>query len=125
MLDFAKGRVVRDFLAVRDNFDRELASRPAGVDAAWAASIDQIRSGFDGVLKSLGVERFASVGHGFDPHLHEAITMDDGEGTEAVVTDELQAGYKLGDRVLRHAMVRVGHSREPGKELLETEEGEL
>ena len=125
LLDFAKGRVVRDFLAVRDNFDRELASRPPSVDAEWAASIDQIRSGFDGVLKSLGVERFDSVGHGFDPHLHEAITMDDGEGAEAVVTDELQAGYKLGDQILRHAMVRVGHSNEPHKELLETEEGEV
>ena len=119
LLDFAKGRVIRDFLAVRDNFDRELASRPPGVDGDWAKSIDQIRTGFDSVLRVLGAERFDSVGQGFDPHLHEAITMDESEGTEAVVTDELQAGYKLGDRVLRHAMVRVGY-----KELLDNDKGE-
>lgn len=119
LLDFAKGRVVRDFLAVRDNFDRELANRPPTIDADWAQSIDRIRTCFDGVLRTLGVERFESVGHGFDPHLHEAIAMDDGDGAEAVVTDELQAGYKLGDRVLRHAMVRVGH-----KELSDNKAGE-
>ena len=108
LLDFAKSRVVREFLAVRDNFDRELANRPASVDAEWAKSIDSIRAGFDTVLKSLGVERFASVGEAFDPHLHEAIAVDEGDGTREVVTDELQAGYKLGDQILRHAMVKVG-----------------
>jgi molecular chaperone GrpE len=108
LLDFAKSRVVREFLAVRDNFDRELANRPAAVDAEWAKSIDSIRAGFDGVLKNLGVERFDSVGESFDPHLHEAIAMDEGDGSHEVVTDELQAGYRLGDQVLRHAMVKVG-----------------
>ncbi len=104
---------MRDFLAVRDNFDRELANRPQDVDAEWAKSIDSIRAGFDSVLKNLGVERFASVGQPFDPHLHEAIAMDDngGDGTHEVVTEELQAGYKLGDEVLRHAMVRVGKTK--------------
>lgn len=119
LLDFAKTRVVRDFLAVRDNFDRELSSRPPHVDEAWAKSIDSIRTSFDGVLKNLGVERFDSVGHGFDPHLHEAIAMDDGEGAQAIVIDELQAGYRLGDKVLRHAMVKVGHT-----ELLDNHEGD-
>jgi molecular chaperone GrpE len=108
LLDFAKSRVVKEFLAVRDNFDRELASRPAEVDAEWAKSIDNIRAGFDAVLKTLGVERFESVGQTFDPHLHEAIAMDEGEGAHEVVTDELQAGYKQGDQILRHAMVKVG-----------------
>jgi molecular chaperone GrpE len=108
LLDYAKTRVVRDFLTVRDNFDRELANRSADVDVEWAKSIDSIRSGFDAVLKNLGVERFESVGQAFDPHLHEAIAMDGGDGTDEVVTDELQAGYKLGEQILRHAMVKVG-----------------
>ena len=103
--DFVKARVVREFLAVRDSFDQELAHRPATVDAEWAKSIDAIRAQFDKTLATLGVERFESVGQPFDPHLHEAISM---EGGNEVVTEELQAGYKLGDTILRHAMVKVG-----------------
>jgi molecular chaperone GrpE len=105
VFDFAKAKVVREFLATRDSFDQELAHRPADVDPKWAASIDAIRAQFDKSLAVLGVERFESVGQPFDPHLHEAISMD---GGDEVVTEELQAGYKLGDTILRHAMVKVG-----------------
>ena len=104
-INFAKGRVVREFLTVRDSFDQELAHRPASIDAKWAASIDSIRAQFDKTLNQLGVERFESVGQPFDPHRHEAIATD---GAGDTVTEELQAGYQLGDTILRHAMVKVG-----------------
>ena len=110
LLDFAKNRVVREFLAVRDNFDRELANRPKDIDLKWAESIDAIRKQFDSVLTGLGVERFKSEGTAFDPHLHEAIQMDDSGGTHEVVTEELQPGYKLGNKILRHAIVKVGRT---------------
>lgn len=115
VMDLAKQAVVRQFLAVRDNFDRELAARPQEVDKAWAKSIDTIRASFDAVLVGLGVERFESVGEHFDPHLHEAVVMEEGDGSHEVVTEELQAGYKLGDQVLRHAVVKVGktHATDP------------
>jgi molecular chaperone GrpE len=106
VISFAKSRVVREFLAVRDTFDQEQAHRPPDADPQWAASIDAIRNQFDAVLKNLGVERFESVGQPFDPHLHEAVSSD-GDGD--TVVGELQAGYKLGDTVLRHAMVKVGN----------------
>jgi molecular chaperone GrpE len=105
VLDFAKSRIAREFLTVRDSFDYELAHRPAGADPEGAKTIDAIRAQFDQVLSTLGVERFESKGQPFDHHLHEAISMD---GGDEVVTDELQAGYKLGDTVLRHAVVKVG-----------------
>lgn len=105
LLDYAKAKVVTDFLVVRDNFDRELTHRPADIDATWAASIDSIRIGFDTVLKGLGVERYDSVGADFDPHLHEAVSSD---GSGAVVTTELQPGYKLGSTILRPAIVKAG-----------------
>jgi molecular chaperone GrpE len=110
VMDFATSRVVREFLAVRDSFDQELVHRPAEMDARWAASIDSIRSQFDKSLKNLGVERFESLGHVFDPHRHEAITMQDGDGAHEVVVQEVQPGYAIGETVLRHAMVIVGHS---------------
>ena len=105
VFDFAKAKVVREFLATRDSFDQELAHRPADINPEWAKSIDAIRAQFDKSLATLGVERFESAGQPFDPHLHEAISMD---GGDEVVTEELQAGYKLGDTILRHAVVKVG-----------------
>ena len=44
---------------------------------------------------------------GFDPRYHEAVSMEEGDGDQEVVSEELQAGYRLGDEVVRHAMVRV------------------
>lgn len=110
VMEFAKSRVVREFLSVRDSFDQEQTHRPEDVDAKWAASIDSIRSQFDKAMKNLGVERFESVGFAFDPHRHEAILMEDGDGEHEVVTEELQPGYLQGETVLRHAMVKVGRS---------------
>lgn len=111
VLDFAKARIVRDFLTVRDSFDHELAHRPKDADPNWAKSIDAIRTQFDQVLQQLGVERFESKGQPFDPHIHNAVAMDEGEGDQEVVVEELQPGYKLGETVLRHAMVKVGHTK--------------
>ena len=105
-------RVLRELMPVRDNFDRELAGRPVDVDVAWAASIDAIRNQFDRSLRDLGVERFLSVGRPFDPNRHEAVADIGGSGEYEIVAEELQAGYLLGDRVLRPAMVRVAHTDE-------------
>ena len=111
LMNFATSRIAREFLAIRDNFDSELKHRPADLNADWAASIDSIRHQFDKTMANLGVERFESVGQEFDPHQHEAITH---EGDGHTVTEELQAGYKLGKTILRPAMVKVGDK--PGHE---------
>lgn len=113
VLDFAKNRIVREFLAVRDSFDHELAHRPAGADPAWAKSIDAIRTQFDQVMAQLGVERFDSLGQAFDPHRHDAVAMEEGTGEHEVVAEELRPGYSLGSQVLRPAVVKVGRSASP------------
>jgi molecular chaperone GrpE len=112
LMALAKNRVVREFLAVRDSFDQEAAHRPKNADPAWAKTIDAIRTQFDQVLATLGVARFESKGQSFDPHLHDAIATEGGEGDHEVVIEELQPGYKLGDQVLRHAVVKVGNTKE-------------
>ena len=58
-------------------------------------------------MVKIGVERIKTVGEHFNPELHEAISMEEGEGDTEVVTEELQAGYKVGDEIIRHAMVKV------------------
>jgi molecular chaperone GrpE len=112
LMRYATGRIAREFLTVRDSFDGEQKHRPESLDQTWAGSIDSIRSQFDKAMSVLGVTRFESVGHAFDPHRHEAVVMEDGEGEHEVVTEELQPGYELGDQVLRHAIVKVGKSDE-------------
>lgn len=121
LLDFAKARLIREFLGVRDTFDREQTARPDDVDPKWAASIDAIRNQFDSVMAKLGVERFESLGHAFDPHRHEALAMDDGDGEHEVVVEELQPGYALGTTIIRPAMVKVGRSDTTPPETAEKE----
>jgi molecular chaperone GrpE len=144
LLDFAKNRVVREFLSVRDSLDNELVHRPEKIDSKWAESIDSIRAQFDQVLKTMKVERFESRGYAFDPRLHDAIMMDDSVGKHEIVTEELQPGYRSGEAIIRHAMVKVGRSddvksesppepvgeaeaemSEDIKKVTDTEEGEL
>ena len=55
-----------------------------------------------------GLERIESLHKPFDPEIHEAVMHAEGEGDEIVVLDEMRPGYKLGGRVIRPAMVKVG-----------------
>lgn len=106
--DMIKANVVRDLLPVIDNFERALKHVPADLaDNDYVKGVQGVVKQFEKTLAGLGVERIATVGTPFDPRYHEAVSMEEGDGTEEVVSEELQAGYKLGDEVIRHAMVRV------------------
>lgn len=103
-----KASVVRDLLPVIDNFERALKHVPKDLEThEYVNGIQSIVKQFEKTLGDLGVERIKTVGEPFDPRYHEAVSMEEGEGATEVVSDELQAGYKLGDEVIRHAMVRV------------------
>lgn len=103
-----KAQVVRDLLPVIDNFERSLKHIPADLlENDYVKGVQGIVKQFEKTLSDLGVERIATVDHPFDPRYHEAVTMDDGDGMQEIVSEELQAGYVLGDEVIRHAMVRV------------------
>ena len=62
---------------------------------------------FEKTLDDMGVKRIETVGQEFDPKLHEAVSMEEGEGSREVISEELQPGYVVGDEVIRHAMVKV------------------
>ena len=109
LLDMAKREVVVLLLPLLDNIERALAHRPAELaDNAWATGVEQVGKQAGEALTKLGVTKIQSVGQPFDHNLHEAISMEDGDGDQEVVTEELQPGYRMGDKVLRHAMVKVG-----------------
>lgn len=104
----AKASVVRELLPVIDNFERALKHVPEDLaDNDYVKGIQSIVAQFEKTLVQLGVQKIKTVGELFNPHVHEAVSMEDGDGEQEVVSEELQSGYQMGDEVLRHAMVRV------------------
>lgn len=105
-----KAGVVRELLPVIDNFERALKHVPKELaQNEYVKGVEGIVKQFEDTLRAVGVVRIPTVGEVFDPVLHEAVSLEDGDGATEVVSEELQAGYKLGDEVIRHAMVRVTH----------------
>ena len=108
MRDLIKANVVRDLLPVIDNFERALKHVPADLaDNDYIKGVQGVVKQFEKTLQDMGVQRIKTVGEVFDPRYHEAVSMDESDGTVEVVNEELQAGYVLGNEVIRHAMVRV------------------
>ena len=98
---------IRNLVEVHENrieeLERQRRALPSGPYSQFMrdrldAQIDAERDTIEGIK---------TVGEPFDPHYHEAVSMEEGEGGQEVVSEELQSGYKLGDEVIRHAMVRV------------------
>ncbi|HTB49290.1 MAG TPA: nucleotide exchange factor GrpE [Verrucomicrobiae bacterium] len=103
-----KANVIAELLPVIDNFERALKHVPKDLaENDYVKGVQGVVKQFEKTLADMGVERIKTVGQPFDPVLHEAVSMEEGDGTQEVVSEELQAGYRLGDDVIRHAMVRV------------------
>ena len=101
---------VLELLPVIDNIERAVGYMPDDLrDNKWASGVAGLSKNLDTLLESLTVKRIdAAPGNGFNPELHEAIQFDeDATGDKEVIAEELQAGYTLGGRPIRHAMVKV------------------
>ena len=106
--DMVKSTVVSDLLPVIDNFERALKHVPAELEGNdYIKGVGGIVKQFEKTLQNMGVERIKTVGEHFDPTLHEAVSMEEGDGDHEIISEELQPGYKIGNDVIRHAMVRV------------------
>jgi len=104
----AMANAVEKFLPVLDNLDR--ASGFERTTDEFAQGFDMICQSFSHVLESIGVEQFGQAGEPFDPTLHNAVMhTEDPELGSNVVAQVLQKGYKIGDRVIRCAMVQVAN----------------
>lgn len=109
-----KTEVVKELLPVLDNLERALKYSDSSTSleqeggANLAQGLQAISKQLTKALSDIGITRIEAVGQSFDHNLHEAISFDDGDGENEVVIEELQPGYKMGDRVIRHAMVKVG-----------------
>lgn len=103
----AKSEVVKNLLPVIDNFERaEKFSEDKGIEEGMAL----VKKQFTEFLKKIGVEEIEAEGKTFDPNFHNAVLHEDREDAEEnVVVEVLQKGYMLGEKVIRHAMVKVAN----------------
>lgn len=108
MIEWASADVINDVLAIADDFDRALAA-PAPPEAnAYKAGLELIQRQLAEMLKKRGVTTVDALGADFDPHLHQAVAYEEVPGArEGEVVDVMAKGYKLGDRLMRPALVKV------------------
>ncbi len=104
-----RSSAVMKLLPVIDNIERAIAYAPKELEKnAWVQGVVSLVKNLEKSLESLNVKRInASPGTVFNPELHEAIQMEDGDGSKEVIAEELQAGYTLDGQVIRHSMVKV------------------
>ena len=110
--NMVKANVISELLPAIDNLERSLKHVPKDlVGNDYVKGVQGVVKQFEKTLSDIGVVRIKTVGEVFNPHLHEAVHMEEGEGdsldSEEVVCEELQPGYLLGEQVIRHAMVKV------------------
>jgi molecular chaperone GrpE len=107
--DYALVDTIKTLIPVLDSFDRALKTSPE--KSEFHAGVELIHKQLQDALAKIGVREISAKGEQFDPRFHEAIEMVDTEEAEDhQVLEELQRGYKLKDRLLRPAMVRVARS---------------
>lgn len=107
--DYQAQRVLTDVLPALDNMDRALKQEGESEDfLTFKKGVDMVYNDLLKSLKDNGLEEIESCNQPFDPNVHQAVMQDNNPDFESgVVTEELQRGYKLKDRVLRPAMVKV------------------
>ncbi len=103
-----KSDAVAKLLPVYDNLERAL-NQPTE-DAAYKKGVEMTMNELVKILTSLGVEIFGNVGEAFDPNLHNAVMHNEDETLgENVISMVFQKGFKIGDKVVRFAMVQVAN----------------
>ena len=105
----AKADTIKAFLAVYDNLERAAQSE-GGEDSPHKKGLEMIFAQYKDILKSLGVEEIEAKGAAFDPEMHNAVMhIDDESLGENVGAQVFQAGFKMGDKVIRHSIVQVAN----------------
>ena len=105
----AKADTFTSLLPVLDNFDRAFENEDASPED-FRKGIEMTRDQLLAVFEKAGVEAYGEAGEPFDPNIHNAVShIEDPEQGDNVLAQVFQKGYKLGDKVLRHAMVVVAN----------------
>jgi len=104
-IEYCEADLIRNLLPILDNF--ELALKNTDDHEKFVDGMEMIYSQLFDILKQRGLEKIECVDKKFDPYLHEVLMKVKSDKPEDTIIEELQKGYKLKDRVLRHAKVKV------------------
>ena len=105
----AKADTIKEFLAVYDNLERAVSTE-GDEESPHKKGLEMIFHQYQEILKKLGVAEMEALGQPFDPEKHNAVMhIDDESLGESVVSQVFQAGFTLGDKVIRHAIVQVAN----------------
>jgi molecular chaperone GrpE len=108
VLHFANADLLRSLLPTLDGFDRALKQRDPNVPRSFYEGLEHIHRQLLDTLGRAGLESLDTAGQIFDPHLHQAVeTVESPEHRDHEIVEELQRGYKLKNRLLRPAIVKV------------------
>ena len=104
----AKADTVGKLLPVFDNLQRAMAQETA--DEAYKKGVEMTMQGFQAILDALNVTVYGAPGEAFDPTFHNAVMhVDDETLGENTIAEVFQTGFRMGDKVIRHAMVKVAN----------------
>jgi molecular chaperone GrpE len=117
---FVTKDVTAQFLPVLDDFERAMTVVPTdGSAASFVQGVEMIRAKLQGIVERLGVTKVDALGQPFDPSVHEAVATEPGTDGSTVV-EIYQHGYRIGDTLVRPAMVKTGNPTEDDNETPET-----
>ncbi len=102
----ASAELITRLLPILDNLNRATQHIPEGADD-WYKGVEMCITNLNTTLEEAGLTRMETTEKEFNPNLHEAVMQ--GPGKQNIITEELEAGYTLGERVIRHAKVKVGN----------------
>ncbi|MBP9820538.1 nucleotide exchange factor GrpE [Candidatus Saccharibacteria bacterium] len=104
-----KEQAVSVLLPIIDNLERAIVHQPKDIaDHAWVKGVAGVEKQLNSQLQGIGLVKIGVVGDEFNPDLHNAVSMQEGDGDKEVITAVLQSGFMLDGKVVRHAMVQVG-----------------
>ena len=107
--EFSKANVIKELLPILDNIDRA-ALLEDKTSPDYIKGIELIVKQLEGLAEKLSIKEVAQVGDNFDPNCHEAVMhIEDETLGENVIAEVLQKGFKIGDTVIRPAMVKVAN----------------
>lgn len=103
---YAKSETLKELLPVIDNLERALANETKDYDA-FRKGVEMTFDNLTSILQKLGIEAFGEPGETFDPNLHNAVMhVEDEKYKAGEIVDVFQKGYKIGDKIVRPAMVK-------------------
>ncbi len=113
LYEMAKADTIAAFLPLFDNIEKAIKVKPSDASGEWKAfseGVDLMKKQMADILTNLGATAIDAVGEEFNPEWHNAVMhVEDDSVGEGVIVEEFQKGFKIGDRVIRHSVVKVAN----------------